>query len=104
MSPVLQTRRLQFLAVIAGVMPAARLVFEALTDALGANPVEHVTHATGEWALRFLLASLAVTPLRRLFGWSWLAPLRRTLGLTAFSYACLHFLTYLGLEHVFVRR
>jgi sulfoxide reductase heme-binding subunit YedZ len=56
---------------------------------------------TGEWTLRFLLLTLAVTPARRLLGWSQLARLRRTLGLTAFAYACLHLLTYLVLDHFF---
>ena len=84
-----------------GVLPAASLVWDALTDGLGAEPVERVTHVTGSWTLRFLLASLAVTPFRRLFGWRWIAPLRRTFGLTAFSYACLHYSTYIVLEHFF---
>jgi sulfoxide reductase heme-binding subunit YedZ len=92
---------LQVLAITSGVLPAVSLVPSALTDGLGANPVERVTHVTGDWALRFLLSSLAVTPLRRMFGWSWAAPLRRTLGLAAFSYASLHYLIYLGLEHFF---
>lgn len=70
----------------------------ALSDRLGANPVETITHTTGEWALRLLLASLAVTPLRRIFAWRQLAPYRRTLGLLAFFYACLHFATYLILD------
>ncbi|MCH7645242.1 MAG: sulfoxide reductase heme-binding subunit YedZ [Myxococcales bacterium] len=101
MSPAWRKRALQSFTVTAGALPAAALVVSALTDELGANPVEHVTHVTGGWALRFLLLSLAVTPLRRLLGWSWAAPLRRTLGLTAFGYACFHYLTYLGLEHFF---
>ena len=99
--PARRTRALQVLTIAAGALPAALLAVSALTDDLGANPVERVTHVTGDWALRFLLSSLAVTPLRRLAGWSWLAPLRRTLGLTAFGYACGHFLTFLGLEHFF---
>lgn len=98
----LPTRRLQFLAIVVGAMPIAWLAVAALRDELGANPVEHLTHVTGKCALRFLLVSLAVTPFRRLFGWSWLAPMRRTFGLVSFSYACLHFLIYLGLEHAFV--
>jgi len=61
---------------------------------LGADPIEKLTHVTGEWTLRFLLATLAVTPLRRALGWAWLAPYRRTLGLLAFGYGALHFATY----------
>jgi len=96
-----RNRALQALAVAVGALPAASLIVSALTGGLGANPVERVTHVTGDWALRFLLLSLSVTPVRRLLGWSWAAPLRRTLGLTAFGYACSHFLTYLVLEHFF---
>ena len=101
MSPARRARALQAFTIAVGTLPAASLAVSAFTDGLGANPVEQVTHVTGDWALRFLLLSLAVTPLRRLFGWSWAAPLRRTLGLTAFGYACLHYLIYLGLEHFF---
>ena len=101
MSLARRIRALQIFTIAIGSLPAASLVVLAFTDGLGANPVEQVTHVTGDWALRFLLLSLAVTPLRRLFGWNWAAPLRRTLGLIAFGYACLHYLIYLGLEHYF---
>jgi len=101
MNPARRNRALQLFAITVGLLPAAALIVSALTGDLGANPVERVTHVTGDWTLRFLLSSLAVTPLRRLFGWRWVAPLRRTLGLTAFGYACCHFLTYLVLDHFF---
>jgi sulfoxide reductase heme-binding subunit YedZ len=65
---------------------------------LGANPIEHAMHATGAWTLRFLLLTLAVTPLRRLSGWRGLAPYRRTLGLWTFGYALVHFSTYALLD------
>jgi sulfoxide reductase heme-binding subunit YedZ len=94
-------RTLQAFTITTGALPAAALVVLAFTDGLGANPVEQATHVTGDWALRFLFLSLAVTPLRRLLGWNWAVPLRRTLGLTAFVYACLHYLIYLGLENMF---
>jgi sulfoxide reductase heme-binding subunit YedZ len=68
---------------------------------LGANPIEEITHRTGDWTLRFLLITLAVTPLRQWFGWGWLLRLRRMLGLYAFFYALLHFLTYLVLDQFF---
>ncbi len=100
-NPARRNRALQAIAITGAAGPAAALAVAALSDALGADPVERVTHVTGDWALRFLLLSLAVTPLRRLFGWSWAAPLRRTLGLSAFAYACLHFLTFFALEHWF---
>jgi len=83
--------------VIACAAPLAWLIVRAAGGEL-AEPVEDITHLTGEWALRLLLASLAVTPLRRIFGWRGLAPFRRTLGLLAFGYALLHFATYLALD------
>lgn len=83
--------------VIACAAPLAWLIVRAAGGEL-AEPVEDITHLTGEWALRLLLASLAVTPLRRVFGWRGLAPFRRTLGLLAFGYALLHFATYLALD------
>lgn len=94
-------------ALFLGLLPFALLVLRSLIDEsseagmlsdLGANPIEEITHVTGESALRFLMLSLAVTPLRRFLGWAWLAPERRTFGLFAFFYATLHFLTYLALD------
>lgn len=84
-----------FLACLA---PFALLVWRAVTDALGANPVEAVTRSTGWWTLAFLCSTLAVTPLRRATGAHWLIRLRRMLGLYAFFYACLHFTTYVWLD------
>ena len=68
---------------------------------LGANPIEKITHATGEWALRFLLITLAITPLRKLLGVPALIKFRRMFGLFAFFYACLHFTTYIWLDKFF---
>jgi sulfoxide reductase heme-binding subunit YedZ len=94
-----QARRIAHLALIAlGLAPLAALALGALRGTLGANPVETITHQTGGWALRLLLATLAVTPLRRLAGWSFAAPWRRSLGLLAFGYASLHFATFLALD------
>lgn len=78
-----------------GLLPLALLVLAAFTTGLTAEPIEFVTHRTGFAALALLMGSLAVTPLRRWTGWNWLAPVRRTLGLSAFGYALLHFATYL---------
>jgi sulfoxide reductase heme-binding subunit YedZ len=89
---------IQLAAVALGLLPLARLCERALAGDLGANPIEEVTHVTGRTALRLLLATLAVTPLRRWLRWSWAAPLRRTLGLLTFLYASLHFLTYAVLD------
>jgi sulfoxide reductase heme-binding subunit YedZ len=80
--------------VAAALLPLVELGVRALRDDLGADPIKTVTHVTGLWTLRFLLAALAVTPLRRIGGLSALAPYRRTLGLLAFSYCTLHLLTY----------
>jgi sulfoxide reductase heme-binding subunit YedZ len=68
---------------------------------LGANPIQTITHHTGDWSLRFLLITLSITPLRRLSGWNWLLRFRRMLGLFAFLYASLHFGTYLVLDQFF---
>ena len=83
------------------LIPFITLVTGAVNNTLGTNPVETMTHETGEWTLRFLLVTLMVTPLRRLSGTSWLIKLRRMLGLYAFFYACLHFITYIWFDHYF---
>ncbi|MFM1892798.1 MAG: sulfite oxidase subunit YedZ [Pseudomonadota bacterium] len=79
-------------------VPALLLLRGALLNDLGANPLEKVIHETGAWTLRLLLLTLAVTPLRRFTGWSWLQRLRRMLGLFAFAYACLHFSAWVWLD------
>lgn len=86
---------------IAALLPLARLVWLGLNDGLSANPIEFVTRSTGTWTLVMLCLTLAVTPLRRLLGWSWLLRLRRMLGLYAFFYGCLHFTTYIWLDQWF---
>jgi sulfoxide reductase heme-binding subunit YedZ len=68
---------------------------------LGANPIEKITHATGDWTIRFLLITVSVTPLRKLLGVPALIKFRRMLGLFAFFYACLHFTTYIWLDKFF---
>jgi methionine sulfoxide reductase heme-binding subunit len=87
---------------VACLIPLAILVGNALTDNLGANPIDEITDQTGTWTLRLLLITLAVTPARRLTGWNRLIQVRRMLGLFAFFYAGLHFLTYLWLDQFFV--
>ncbi len=81
--------------------PLLWLVEHALTDHLGAHPVEHVIHFTGDWTMRFLLIVLSITPLRLLTGASSLVRYRRMLGLFAFFYALLHLLAYAGLDQWF---
>ncbi len=68
---------------------------------LGANPIEKITHATGDWTLRFLLITLSITPLRKLLHLPALIRFRRMFGLFAFFYACLHFTTYIWLDKFF---
>lgn len=78
--------------------PMALLIADALANRLGPDPVASLTHATGDWALRLLLLTLAMTPLRRLTGWAWPTAYRRMLGLHAFAYASVHFAVYLVLD------
>ena len=87
--------------VLACLAPLARLGWKAQHDGLGANPIQVITFSTGTWTLVFLLATLAITPLRRLTGQLWLIQFRRMLGLFAFFYACLHFTTYIWLDKFF---
>jgi sulfoxide reductase heme-binding subunit YedZ len=92
---------LKALVWIACLGPLVRLAFKGLTDGLGANPIEFITLSTGTWTLVFLLASLSITPLRRLTAQGWLIRFRRLIGLFAFFYACLHFTTYVWLDKFF---
>jgi sulfoxide reductase heme-binding subunit YedZ len=87
------------------LLPLVILVLETFGVfgwSLGANPIEALIHSLGKWGLKFLLITLAVTPLRKLTGWTWLVRFRRMLGLFAFFYVLLHFLAYAGLDQGFV--
>jgi sulfoxide reductase heme-binding subunit YedZ len=90
--------------LVASCLPAAYAIFALASDILGrtryfgSNPINEGEHFLGRWALRFLIATLLVTPLRALLGWHWLARHRRTLGLFAFAYVVLHWLTYVFLD------
>ena len=86
---------------LACVGPLARLVWKAYSHALGANPIEVITHSTGDWTLIFLLVTLAITPERKLSGQLWLIHFRRVFGLFAIIYVTLHFLTYVWLDKFF---
>lgn len=81
--------------------PVGMVGWAAWRGELGANPIEHITHASGDWTLRFLLVTLAVTPLRQTLRLPNLIRFRRMLGLFAFFYATLHFLTYIWLDKFF---
>jgi len=87
-----------FLACLA---PLARLAWRGFHSSLGANPIEVITHSTGDWTLILILATLAITPLRRITRQYWLISLRRMIGLFAFFYGTLHFLTYIWLDKFF---
>jgi sulfoxide reductase heme-binding subunit YedZ len=83
------------------LVPFIVLVDRILHNRLGANPVEFLQHATGDWTLRFLVFTLCITPFRKLLKLPDLIRFRRMLGLFAFFYVCLHFLTYLGPDQSF---
>jgi methionine sulfoxide reductase heme-binding subunit len=87
-----------FLACLA---PAASLTWRGFHAELGANPIEAITHGTGDWTLRFLLITLAVSPLRKITRQYWLINFRRMLGLFAFFYGFLHLMTYVWLDKFF---
>ena len=88
------------LVFVACLLPLGLVVGDTLniTGTLGANPVEEILDRFGNWGLRFIMITLAITPLRRLTGWNWLARFRRMLGLFTFFYVLLHFLTWLILD------
>jgi len=94
MSPRVLRFVLKPVVFLASLGPLAWLIWAGLTGNLSANPLSDLTNETGVWALRFICASLAITPVRRLTGFNWLARFRRMIGLYAFFYGSLHFLVY----------
>ncbi len=94
-------RLLKPLAAAAALAPLAWLALGAWRGWLGANPIETITRSTGVWTLRFLVITLAVTPLRWATGWNEVIRFRRMLGLFAFFYGTLHLFTYLWLDQFF---
>jgi sulfoxide reductase heme-binding subunit YedZ len=98
LKPIVILKRVIFAAAL---VPAAALVADAYRGELTANPIEYITHTTGDWAIRFLIITLAVTPIRRVTGWNPIIQIRRMLGLFAFFYATLHFLTWFVLDWFF---
>jgi sulfoxide reductase heme-binding subunit YedZ len=98
LKPIVLLKRVIFAAAL---VPAAALVADAYRGELTANPIEYITHTTGDWAIRFLIITLAVTPIRRVTGWNPIIQIRRMLGLFAFFYATLHFLTWFVLDWFF---
>ena len=95
-------RRFSWAAVFAAcTLPLAKLAWDAARGGLGANPIEAILNRFGFWTLFLLVASLLPTPLRILTGWGGAVRYRRTLGLFAFFYACLHLATYAGVDQFF---
>ncbi len=86
---------------LACLLPFIMLAYDAAMGSLGIDPVATLTHATGDWTLRFILITLTVTPLRKITGQSWLIRLRRMFGLFTFFYALLHFTTYIWFDQYF---
>ena len=86
---------------VACLIPLVCYGYWFFTDALGANPIEAITRRAGDWALRFLLITLAISPLRKLTGWHGLARYRRMLGLFTFFYVCVHLSLYITLDKFF---
>lgn len=86
---------------LAALLPVIRIVYRGIEGNLGANPLEFITRATGDWTIYFLCLTLCITPLRRLTGWHWLQRMRRLCGLYVFFYAVLHFTCFLWFDHFF---
>jgi len=95
-----QTTQLKTAIFLLALVPFARMVYLTVTGQL-VEPLEFITRGTGDWTLYFLCITLGVTPLRKLSKWNWLVKLRRMLGLFAFFYAALHFMTFLWFDHFF---
>jgi sulfoxide reductase heme-binding subunit YedZ len=98
LKPFVILKRIIFAAAL---IPAAALLVDAFRGELTANPIDYITDTTGDWAIRFLVITLCVTPIRRLTGWNRVIQLRRMLGLFCFFYATLHFLTWSVLDWFF---
>ena len=97
----MKLRHTKIAMFLAALVPLARLGWKALHGGLGANPIEFITHSTGDWTLILVLTTLSITPLRRLTRQYWLIGIRRMVGLFAFFYGTLHFLTYIWLDKFF---
>jgi methionine sulfoxide reductase heme-binding subunit len=97
----MQLRYFKPVVFVACLGPVASLAWRGFHYELGANPIEAITHGTGDWTLRFLLITLAVSPLRKITGQYWLIRYRRMFGLFAFFYGFLHLMTYVWLDKFF---
>jgi methionine sulfoxide reductase heme-binding subunit len=98
---ILTSKWTKVVVFAACVAPVAWLVWRGLHSDLTADPIAFITHTTGDWTLRFLVVTLAITPLRKILQLPQLIRFRRMLGLFAFFYVCLHFTTWIWLDHGF---
>jgi methionine sulfoxide reductase heme-binding subunit len=96
-----EKRILKPVVFLLALLPVSLLLWKACTGDLSANPIKDITEETGIWTLRFLMMTLAITPLRKITGWARFARFRRMLGLYAFFYGFLHFTTYIWLDQFF---
>lgn len=101
MNSILTSKWAKLVVFLLCLVPLGMLILRATQGNLTANPIEFITHTTGDWTLRFLVITLAITPLRKILRLPQLIRFRRMLGLFAFFYACLHFFTWIGLDKFF---
>jgi len=101
MGKVLSSKWTKVFAFLLCLVPLFRLIWRFEQQKLGANPIEKITHTTGDWTIWFLLITLSVTPFRKLLNQPKLARFRRMLGLFAFFYGCLHLITWMWLDKFF---
>lgn len=101
LNPILTSKWTKVVVFAACLIPLANLLWRGYHNDLSLNPVEFVEHATGDWILRFLVITLAITPLRKILHLPQLIRFRRMMGLFAFFYACLHFSTWIGVDRFF---
>ena len=97
----MKLKLLKVVVFFAALLPVAHLAWKGFHEELGANPIEVITHSTGDWTLIFLLLTLSITPLRRITGWQPWIRFRRILGLFAFFYGLLHLTTWVWLDKFF---
>ncbi len=97
----MRNKILKPIVFLAALIPLGFLGLDALQGRMGANPIEKITHQTGLWTLILLLVTLSITPLRRITGIQWLIQYRRMIGIFAFFYGFLHFMTYVWLDQFF---
>jgi methionine sulfoxide reductase heme-binding subunit len=101
LNAILTSKWTKVVVFVACLIPLASLVWRGFHNDLSADPITFITHRTGDWILRFLIITLAITPLRKLLHLPQLIRFRRMMGLFAFFYVCLHFTTWIWLDHNF---